>query len=143
MNHRTTLKHLARGLALSLAVAVAPLALHAEDAGTFAPPPHHHHGPGGPGGPSPLQGLTRMLELTDAQKAQIQPILDQAEPQLKAIHAEAAAKAAAVLQSVQTQIKPYLTADQQQELDVMAKRQARRAAAAQQQQQTTTTTTTK
>src|SRR5436309_288403 len=81
MNHRSKLKSLACGIALSL---VASAALHAQTATTSAPmpppPPRHGPSPGGPGGPGhdPLQMLTGVLELTDAQKAQVQPVLDQA-----------------------------------------------------------------
>jgi Spy/CpxP family protein refolding chaperone len=92
-------------------------------------------GPGGPGprgphGPwgadrNPADMLAQRLGLTDAQKAQIQPILDAAKPQLKAIHDEARAKAQAVMDGVNTKITPFLTPEQQQDLGSMQRQMKR------------------
>jgi Spy/CpxP family protein refolding chaperone len=52
--------------------------------------------PGGPHGGwhlNPLQEMSSALNLTDAQKAKVQPIVDQAKPQLQTIHQEAMTKA--------------------------------------------------
>ena len=66
-----------------------------------------------------LDRITETLNLTPDQTAKVQPILDQAKPQLKAIHQDAMQKAKAVMESTMAQIRPLLTADQQQKLDDM------------------------
>jgi LTXXQ motif family protein len=82
----------------------------------------HHHGPkmhhkmG-----NPLEHLSKDLDLTDAQKAQVQPIIDQTKPQLEAIHKEAMEKTHALLENAGTQIRPLLTPPQQQKFDAMKK----------------------
>lgn len=83
---------------------------------------HEHHGPkmhkmmG-----NPLEHLSKDLELTDAQKAQVQPIIDQAKPQIEAIHKEAMEKTHAIMESIAAQIRPLLTPQQQQKYDAMKK----------------------
>jgi Spy/CpxP family protein refolding chaperone len=86
------------------------------------------HGPGGPGGPggwhhgeNPLEEITATLKLTDEQKAKVQPILDSAKPQMRAIHEEAMQKATALMDSTTAQIRPLLTAEQVQKLDTLKK----------------------
>ena len=83
---------------------------------------HGGHGPG-PGHRShmgnPLEHLTASLKLTDAQKTQVQPILDQAKPQIAAIHKEAMEKMRTVMENTTAQIRPMLTPEQQQKLDAM------------------------
>jgi hypothetical protein len=80
-----------------------------------------------PGGPhagwhmNPLEEMSSTLNLTDAQKAKVQPIVDQAKPQLQAIHQEAMTKAKAVIDGSLTQIRPLLTAEQQTKLDAIVK----------------------
>jgi Spy/CpxP family protein refolding chaperone len=76
-------------------------------------------GPGWRGHGNHLDKISEMLNLTPDQKAKVQPILDQAKPQLKAIHQDAMQKAKAVMESTMAQIRPLLTADQQQKLDDM------------------------
>lgn len=76
----------------------------------------HGHGEGGP-----LAHITETLNLTPDQKAKVQPILDQAKPQLEAIHQDAMQKAKAVMDNTMTQIRPLLTADQQKKVDEMQK----------------------
>lgn len=66
-----------------------------------------------------LKHLTETLNLTPDQQAKVQPILDQAKPQLKAIHQEAMQKSKALMDSTMTQIRPLLNADQQKKLDDM------------------------
>ena len=66
-----------------------------------------------------LNKLAEELELTDAQKAQVQPIIDQAKPQIQAIHREAMEKSRAVMENTTAQIRPLLTAEQQQKLDAL------------------------
>ena len=84
---------------------------------------HEHHGPkmhhkmmG-----NSLEHLSKDLELTDAQKAQVQPIIDQAKPQIEAIHKEAMEKTHAIMESTGAQIRPLLTPQQQQKYDAMKK----------------------
>ena len=67
----------------------------------------------------PMEHLTKELELTDAQKAQVQPIVDQAKPQLKQIHQEAMEKSRAVMETSAAQIRPLLTPEQQTKFDAM------------------------
>ena len=69
-----------------------------------------HHG-------NPLEHMTESLNLTPDQQAKVQPIIDQATPQLKAIHQDAMQKAKAVMDNAMTQIRPLLTADQQKKAD--------------------------
>ena len=66
-----------------------------------------------------LNKLTEDLDLTEAQKAQVQPIIDQAKPQLKQIHREAMEKSRAVMENTSAQIRPLLTPEQQQKLDAL------------------------
>jgi Spy/CpxP family protein refolding chaperone len=81
-----------------------------------------HGGPGGHGGwGNPLEHLTKELNLTPQQQAQVQPIVDQAKPQIQAIHQEAMQKAKAVMDSTEAQIRPLLTAEQQAKLDSIKK----------------------
>src|SRR5437016_14653826 len=80
--------------------------------------------PGGPHGgwhSNPLEEMSSTLNLTDAQKAKVQPILDQAKPQLRAIHEEAMTKAKAVIDDSLAQIRPMLTPEQQTKLDANVK----------------------
>ena len=84
------------------------------------------HGPRGPGGEfhghgGPLDRVAETLNLTPDQKAKVQPILDQAKPQMMAIHQEAMQKAKAVMESTMSQIRPLLTPEQQKKADDMQK----------------------
>jgi protein CpxP len=95
--------------------------LQAKEPGEHGPK-HEHHGPG----PhemmgNPLDHLSKDLELTDDQKAKVQPIIDQTKPQLQAIHKEAMEKMHALLESAGAQIRPLLTPQQQQKFDAMKK----------------------
>jgi Spy/CpxP family protein refolding chaperone len=74
----------------------------------------HGHGFG-------LRHLTEKLDLTSDQQTKVQPILDQAKPQIAAIHQEAMQKAKTVIDSTLSQIRPLLTADQQKKLDAVQK----------------------
>ena len=74
----------------------------------------HGHGFG-------LQHLTEKLNLTTDQQTKVQPILDQAKPQIRAIHQEAMQKAKTVIDSTLSQIRPLLNADQQKKLDAIQK----------------------
>jgi len=94
--------------------------LHAEEPGKHGP----HDGPGGPHHmmmENPLEHLSKDLNLSDDQKAKVQPIIDQAKPQIAAIHKEAMEKMHAVMENAGNQIRPLLTPQQQQKLDAMKK----------------------
>ena len=68
-----------------------------------------------------LKGITEKLNLTADQQTKVQPILDQAKPQIVAIHQEAMQKMRTVMDSTLSQIRPLLTADQQTKLDAIQK----------------------
>ena len=70
---------------------------------------------------NPLQHLSEDLNLTAEQKAKVQPIIDQAKPQIEAIHQEAMEKMKAIMESVGARIRPLLTTPQQEKLDAMKK----------------------
>src|SRR5947207_13938260 len=70
-----------------------------------------------------LKGITEKLDLTAEQQTKVQPILDQAKPQIAAIQQEAMQKAKTVIDSTLSQIRPVLTADQQKKLDAIQKAQ--------------------
>src|SRR5213595_264582 len=83
--------------------------LQAEEPGKHGP---KHDGPGGPHPmmmENPLEHLSKDLNLTDDQKAKVQPIIDQAKPQIVAIHEEAMEKMHAVMENAGNQIRPLLT----------------------------------
>jgi Spy/CpxP family protein refolding chaperone len=80
----------------------------------LGPGPHHMMG-------NPLEHLSKDLDLSDDQKAKVQPIIDQAKPQIAAIHKEAMEKMHALLENAGTQIRPLLTPQQQQKFDAMKK----------------------
>jgi Spy/CpxP family protein refolding chaperone len=71
------------------------------------------------GAPDMTAMLTRMLQLTDAQKTQVEPLVTAVRPQLQAIHEKARADADVILKQLHTQIRPLLTPDQQKRLDAM------------------------
>lgn len=64
-----------------------------------------------------LERVTDQLNLTPEQKAKVQPIVDQATPQLESIRRDAMQKSKAVMDGALAQIRPLLTADQQKKLD--------------------------
>jgi len=68
-----------------------------------------------------LQHLTDKLNLTSDQQTKVQPIIDQAKPQIAAIHQETMQKMKAVMDSTLSQIRPLLNADQQKQLDAIQK----------------------
>ncbi len=84
---------------------------------------------GGPGGGHggwhgqgfALNHLTKSLNLTADQQAKVQPLLDQARPQIIAIHKDAMQKTQAILDSTMSQVRPLLTADQQKTFDAQQK----------------------
>jgi Spy/CpxP family protein refolding chaperone len=85
-----------------------------EDQNHSVPGGWHHRG-------NPLEHMTETLNLTPDQKTKVQPILDQAKPQIVAIHQDAMQKTKAVMDSTMSQIRPLLTPEQQQKLDAVQK----------------------
>lgn len=77
----------------------------------------HGGGRGWHGHRNVLEHMTETLNLTPDQKAKVQPILDQAKPQVIAIHQEAMQKMKAVMDDTTSKIRPLLKPDQQQKLD--------------------------
>ena len=76
-----------------------------------------------------FERLTKTLNLTSDQQAKVEPILDQAKPQIIAIHKDAMQKTQAVMASPMSQIRPLLTPEQQTKFDAVQKaRQDMRAA---------------
>jgi Spy/CpxP family protein refolding chaperone len=75
---------------------------------------HHNRG-------NPVEHLTKALDLTPDQRAKIQPIFEQAKPQIMAIRQEAMQKIKAIRENTQAQIRPILTPDQQQKFDALKK----------------------
>ena len=99
------------------AIACGGFALAQGDKGDCAGGGWHGHGPHG----NPLDRMSETLNLTPEQKAKVQPILDQAKPQIAAIHQDAMQKSKAVMDSTVSQVRPLLTAEQQKKLDSIQK----------------------
>ena len=78
------------------------------------------HGKGGQRG-DPFAKLSERLNLTAEQKAKAQPIFDQARPELTAMKQDTMQKTKAIMDKVQTQLRPLLTAEQQKTLDSQQK----------------------
>ena len=64
-----------------------------------------------------LEKMTEQLNLTPEQKAKVQPIIDQAKPQIESIRREAMQKTKAVMENAMAQIRPHLTPEQQKKLE--------------------------
>src|SRR5256885_16035713 len=73
------------------------------------------HGHGGQG--FAMGHLTKALNLTAEQQSKVQPLIDQARPQIMAIHKDAREKTQAVIDKTMSQIRPILTLDQQKKFD--------------------------
>jgi Spy/CpxP family protein refolding chaperone len=67
--------------------------------------------------PSVLETTTEKLNLTPEQRAKVQPIIDQTNPQIQAVRRDAAQKIKTLVDSAMEQIRPMLTPDQQKMLD--------------------------
>jgi Spy/CpxP family protein refolding chaperone len=101
------------------AIAIAGYAFaDAQDGGVAG---HGRGGWRGHGGAFALQRLTKSLNLTTDQQTKVQPLIDQAKPQIAAIHKEAMQKTQAIVDNTMTQIRPMLSADQQKKFDAMQK----------------------
>src|ERR1700726_3278105 len=70
---------------------------------------------------NPVEHLTKALDLTADQQAKIQPIFDQAKPQIKAARQEAKQKIQAIRENTMAQVRAILTPAQQQKLDTLKK----------------------
>lgn len=66
---------------------------------------------------SPLERTTEKLNLTPEQKAKVQPIIDQATPQIQTIRRDAMQKTKTVVDNAMAQIRSMLTPEQQKMLD--------------------------
>jgi len=88
----------------------------AEPQGGFGGCPGSWHGHG-----FAMGHLTKALNLTADQQSKVQPLIDQARPQIIAIHKDAMDKTHAVMEKTASQIRPILTADQQKKLDALQK----------------------
>jgi len=75
---------------------------------------HHKRG-------NPVEHLTKALDLTPEQQAKIQPIFDQAKPQMKAARQESKEKMVAIRENTMAQVRPILTPAQQQKFDALKK----------------------
>ena len=64
-----------------------------------------------------LEQLIEGLNLTPDQQAKVQPLIDQAKPQIAEIHREAMQKIKSVITSTASQMRPLLTPEQQKKLD--------------------------
>ena len=68
-----------------------------------------------------LEHLTKSLNLTPDQQTKVQPLIDQAKPQIIAIHKDAMQKTQAIIDNTMSQIRQMLTPDQQKTFDAQQK----------------------
>jgi len=73
---------------------------------------HHKRG-------NPVEHLTKALDLTPEQQSKIQPIFDQAKPQIQAARQESRQKVQAIRENTMTQVRTVLTPAQQKKFDAM------------------------
>ena len=110
---KTNMKRNILTLAVIGAIALAGYAL-AEPEGGMGRHGGWHHGFG-------MEHLTKSLNLTADQQAKVQPLIDQARPQIIAIHKDAMEKTHAIMEKTMSQIRPILTPDQQKKFDDLQK----------------------
>ena len=79
-----------------------------------------HHG-GWHGQGFAMGHLTKALNLTPDQQSKVQPLIDQARPQIIAIHKDAMEKTHAIIDKTMSQIRPVLTPEQQKKFDALQK----------------------
>jgi Spy/CpxP family protein refolding chaperone len=104
-------------LAAAGAIALGGFALVDAQTGTGGPAGHR----GFRGHQFGMQQLTKSLNLTADQQTKIQPLFDQAKPQIIAIHKDAMQKTQAIMDKTMSQVRPMLTADQQTKFDAIQK----------------------
>ena len=120
---KTNMKRNILTLTAVVAIAIAGYAFAEPGAGG-----HGGHGRWGHGGFG-MEHLTKSLNLTPDQQAKVQPLIDQAKPQIIAIHKDAMQKTHAIMDNTMSQIRPLLTPEQQKKFDALQKaRQDMRAA---------------
>ena len=68
-----------------------------------------------------LAHMVKSLNLTTDQQAKVQPLIEQARPQIIAIHKEAMEKTHAIMDKTMSQIRPILTPEQQKKFDALQK----------------------
>jgi Spy/CpxP family protein refolding chaperone len=113
-------KLIALTAACSLSLSVLAI-VNAEDPADAEPEPHRHGEMGRHRWGTPLDKLDENLNLTAEQKTKVQPIVDQAKPQIQAIHQDAMQRTKAVVDNTMSRIRPLLTIEQQQKLDALQK----------------------
>jgi Spy/CpxP family protein refolding chaperone len=115
MQMKTNIKRNLLTLATASAIALGGFALvSAQDGTGFAGHGWHGH-------QFAMQHLTKSLNLTADQQAKVQPLFDQARPQIIAIHKDAMQKTQAIVDKTMSQIRPMLTPDQQTKFDALQK----------------------
>jgi Spy/CpxP family protein refolding chaperone len=97
--------------------ATVPIGLAQDHAAKDNDRPHRWHHKRG----NPVEHLTKALDLTPEQQAKIQPIFEQAKPQLKAARQESREKVRAIRENTMAQIRPILTPQQQEKFDALRK----------------------
>ena len=115
MEMKTNMKRNLLTLAAVAAIALAGYAF-AEPQGGFG---GRHGGWRGQG--FALGHLSKALNLTPDQQSKVQPLIDQARPQIIAIHKDAMEKTHAILDKTMSQIRPILTPEQQKKFDALQK----------------------
>ena len=80
-----------------------------------------HRAGGGRGHAFALEHMTKSLNLTPDQQSKVQPLIDQARPQIVAIHKDAMQKTHAIIDNTMSQIRPMLNPDQQKKFDALQK----------------------
>ena len=104
-------------IAAAVTIVLGGLALVQADSGHRGGGRWHGNRPGA----FALEHLTDTLNLTADQQAKVQPIIDQAKPQIIAIHQDAMQKTHAVMDDTMGKIRPLLTPEQQKKFDDMQK----------------------
>jgi Spy/CpxP family protein refolding chaperone len=79
--------------------------------------PDQRGGRGGGNRHAVLEKTTQELNLTPEQKAKVQPIIDQTNPQIQTIRRDAEQKIKTLVDNAMAQIRPMLTPEQQKMLD--------------------------
>ena len=115
MQMKTNMKRNILTLAAVVAIAAAGYAF-AQPQGGFGGRHGGWHGQG-----FAMGHLTKALNLTPDQQSKVQPLIDQARPQIIAIHKDAMEKTHAILDKTMSQIRPILTPDQQKKFDALQK----------------------
>jgi Spy/CpxP family protein refolding chaperone len=114
MQMKTNMKRNLLTLAAAGAIALGGFALvDAQDGSGFAGHGHGHQ--------FAMQHLTKSLNLTPDQQTKVQPLFDQAKPQIIAIHKDAMQKTPTIMDKTMSQIRPLLTPDQQTKFDALQK----------------------